>query len=135
MAETCKNGAGSSCPSRCLLGTSSILNILYVSPHSAHVDMPRGAGPWLPRKRTSARIQTKFMSRRLQTLPLCSMLSSVQGLLYPFKCVIHTSGLVQDTGLWETDSRHRWVFGIWKMAHRCRAADCAAPHADFECGL
>ena len=70
---------------------------------SAHINTPEGAGPRLPDQRTCAKIQTKFMSG-LQSLPLCTLSSSVQRMLYPFKWVISTSVLVQDTSLWEADS-------------------------------
>lgn len=99
------------CP-RCLLrGASSVLGPWYTSP-SRLLSTP--AGEWeLARseKRTCVRSKPRFMSR-LHALPPCMILSSVQGLVYPFECVRSTSALV-----FLTDSRERWVFRIWKMAH------------------
>ena len=53
-----------------------------------------------------------FVSR-LHALLLCMILSNVRGMVYPFECIRCTGVLV-----FLTDSRERWVFRIWKMAHQ-----------------
>lgn len=122
MAEMCGKRVESHCCHccpRCLRGASSVLGPWYTSP-SGLLSTP--AGEWEParsEKRTCVRSKPRFVSR-LHALPPCTILSSVQGLVYPFECVRSTSALV-----FLTDSRERWVFRIWKTAHRDAARSMA----------